>query len=105
MTQHRTSRVLIVSLAAFTLIATACAPTGGPSGTAAPGEIPVAGGRIIVGTFVDIQRLNPATSNDSGSSAVSTKLYDGLIQVDPKTGEAKPWLGSWTVSADGLTYS
>lgn len=105
MTQHRTSRALVAGLAAITLIATACAPTGGPSSTAAPDEKPVAGGRIIVGTFVDIQRLNPATSNDSGSSAVSNKLYDGLIQTDPKTGEAKPWLGSWTISSDGLTYT
>ena len=105
MTQHRTSRVVIAGLAAITLIATACAPTGGSSQTAAPEEKPVAGGRIIVGTFVDIQRLNPATSNDSGSSAVSNKLYDGLIATDPKTGEAKPWLGSWTVSSDGLTYN
>lgn len=105
MTQQRTRRTLLGIAAAAVLIATACAPSGGPSATAAPDEKPVAGGRIIVGTFVDIQRLNPATSNDSGSSAVSGKLYDGLIFTDPKTGEAKPWLGSWTVSADGLTYS
>ena len=41
MQQHRTSRVLIAGLAALTLIATACAPTGGggqTTGTTAPDE-------------------------------------------------------------------
>ena len=54
--------------------------------------------------FSDIQRLNPATSNDATSSFVSAKIYDTLIFVDPKTSEVKPWLGSWKVSSDGLTF-
>ena len=108
MQQHRTSRVLIAGLAALTLIATACAPTGGggqTTGTTAPDEKPVAGGRVIYGDFADIQRLNPATSNDATSSRVSGKIYDSLIIADYQTGEIKPWLGSWTVSSDGLTFS
>ena len=108
MQQHRTSRVLIACIAALTLIATACAPTGGggqTTGTTAPDEKPVAGGRVIYGDFADIQRLNPATSNDATSSRVSGKIYDSLIIADYQTGEIKPWLGSWTVSSDGLTFS
>jgi len=110
MTRHIWRAVTVAGL--LSLIAAACAPSG-PAATeqqtaapaAAATQGPVSGGRIIVGTFVDMQRANPATSNDSGSSAVSSKIYDSLITVDPKTGEAKPWLGTWTVSSDGLTFS
>src|SRR5207249_11320260 len=35
---------------------------------------------------------------------VSGMIYDTLFKVDPKTGEIQPDLGSWTISADGLTY-
>ncbi len=107
---QRASRVLSV-VGAIALIATACGPTSTtpPAGSGAPGgtaaEKPVAGGRIIEGGASDIQRLNPALSNDNISSKVSSKIYAGLIQVDPKTGEVKPSLASWTVSSDGLTYT
>lgn len=109
MTQQRTHRTLLGIAAAAVLIATACAPSGGPStsasATTGTAETPVAGGRVIYGDAADIQRLNPATSNDATSSRVSGKIYDSLIIADYKTGEIKPWLGTWTVSADGLTYS
>ncbi len=93
------------------LVAAACAPSATPGGTASPAGSaaptaaqPVPGGRVVIGTFVDIQRLNPSTSNDTGSSDVSGKIYDSLVTIDPKTAEVKPWLGSWKVSADGLTF-
>jgi len=108
----------VVITGAISLVAAACAPAATPPGAspaataagASPAASPAAaqpvkGGRIVVGSFVDIQRLNPSTSNDTGSSAVSGKIYDSLIFADPKTAEVKPWLGSWTVSSDGLTFS
>jgi peptide/nickel transport system substrate-binding protein len=106
MTQHRTSRVLIVGLAAITLIATACGPTG-PSagGTTQPEEKPVAGGRVIRGAFSDIRVLNPVVSTDATSGQVTSLLYDALINVDPKTGNPVPWMGKWTVSSDNLTFT
>jgi peptide/nickel transport system substrate-binding protein len=110
-TKQRTGRVLIAVLAASMLVATACAPGGAtpsatPAGSAtAAAEQPTPGGRVIFGSFSDIQKLNPATSNDATSSQVSGKIYDSLIRVDPKNAEVKPNLGSWTVSADGLTFS
>jgi peptide/nickel transport system substrate-binding protein len=93
----------LVALTAVSLVASACAggPVGGPSGE----ETPVPGGRLIVGSFSDIQRLNPATSNDATSTNVSSKIYDSLLTADHKTGELKPWLGTWEVSSDNLTYS
>lgn len=103
----------VVVAGALSLVAAACAPAATPSGaspgagTAAPkatAEQPQPGGRIIVGSFSDIQRLNPATSNDATSSQVSGRMYESLITADAKTAEIKPWLGSWKVSADSLTY-
>jgi peptide/nickel transport system substrate-binding protein len=93
----------VVALVTSALVAGACA--GGPGGGPSTEETPVAGGRLIVGSFTDIQRLNPATSNDSSSTNVSSKIYDALLTADHKTGELKPWLGTWEVSSDNLTYS
>ena len=103
----------VVVAGLVSLVAAACAPAATPPG-ASPGATgpaatatavqPERGGRIVVGSFVDIQRLNPSTSNDTGSSNVSGKIYDSLITVDVKTAEVKPWIGSWKVSADGLTF-
>ncbi len=102
-------RTTLAVIATVALVGTACGPGpqtgGGGGGTSAPEEKPVAGGRVIYGDAADIQRLNPATSNDATSSRVSGKIYDSLILPDYKTGEIKPWLGTWTVSSDGLTYT
>src|SRR2546425_4704512 len=102
MRQRRTALAVIATL---TLIAAACGQpqAGGTAGQAE--EKPTPGGRLIVGSFSDIQRLNPATSNDATSSNVSGKIYDSLLSANAKTGELIPWLGTWTVSPDSLTYS
>jgi len=106
MKSTRAMRMFVSVLGAASLVATACAPSSTtPPATQAQAETPVAGGRIIEGSFSDIQRLNPATSNDATSSGISGKIYDALVNVDAKTGDPIPWLGKWTVSADGLTYS
>src|SRR5437899_12030944 len=100
-------RTTLAVIATVALVGTACGAgqqTGGGA-TSAPEENPVAGGRVIYGDAADIQRLNPATSNDATSSRVSGKIYDALILPDYKTGEIKAWVGSWTVSSDGLTYT
>lgn len=110
--KQRTGRVLFAVFAASMLVATACTPGGGPTTSGAPSasataaaEQPTPGGRVIYGSFSDIQRLNPATSNDATSSTVSGKIYDSLIRIDPKNAEVKPNLATWTVSADGLLFS
>ena len=109
MTQQRTHRTLLGIAAAAVLIATACAPSGGPSASssssAATQETPVAGGRVIRGSFSDIRVLNPVVSTDATSSQVISLMYDTLLNVDAKTGNPVPWLGKWTVSSDNLTYS
>jgi peptide/nickel transport system substrate-binding protein len=102
MSQWRTAVAVIATIA---LAATACSPGPGSGATTAPDASPVPGGRLIVGSFSDIQRLNPATSNDATSSNVSAKIYDSLLSANHKTGELIPWLGTWTVSPDNLTYT
>src|SRR5688500_12898885 len=76
MRQWRTAIAVIATIA---LAATACSPGPQTGGTQPPAESPTPGGRVIVGSFSDIQRLNPATSNDATSSNVSAKIYDALI--------------------------
>ncbi len=68
-------------------------------------EQPQPGGRVVRGSFVDIKTLQPVLVADTASRAVTELLYASLIQADPKTGELRPNLGRWTLSADGLTYS
>jgi peptide/nickel transport system substrate-binding protein len=99
------SRMLVV-LVALALVVTACQPAG-PVATPAPSEIArsaVRGGRLIEGAFTDAKTFAPFLANDPASLSVSGLVYDPLFRVDAKTGEIQPNLGSWTVSADGLTY-
>src|SRR2546428_876111 len=67
-------------------------------------QSPVRGGRLIEGTFADAKTFAPFLVNDPASLTVSGMVYDTLFKVDAKTGEIQPDLGSWTISADGLTY-
>ncbi|HZP96927.1 MAG TPA: ABC transporter substrate-binding protein [Candidatus Limnocylindria bacterium] len=43
--------------------------------------------------------------NDTASGRITGLLYDTLIQQDPKSGEVKPRMASYTTSQDGLTYT
>ena len=90
------------------VVMTACQNTPAilsPSPSASASGTPVRGGRLIEGTFADARTLMPMLANDSASQAVSGLVYDTLYRVDPKTGEPKPNLGTWTISADGLMYT
>lgn len=100
--QRFTARTL-VAFAALALVAAAC--TTPPAPPPAAGEQPQPGGRVIHGSFTDIKTLQPVLATDITSKTVMDLIYATLHQPDPKTGELKPNLGKWTVSADGLTYS
>jgi peptide/nickel transport system substrate-binding protein len=108
MSQQRTRRVLIAGLAAITLIATACAPTGQPStsASAAPSEQPVAGGRIVVGATGDPKTMQPVISGDTTSSAIWQQVYLTLTRSNYKTGQVEPNLAEkFDLSSDGLTLT
>src|SRR3954468_6402747 len=78
--------------------------SGPPPGPTDGATSPVRGGRLIEGTFADAKTFAPFLANDPASLTVSALVYDSLFRVDAHTGEIKPNLGTWTVSADGLTY-
>ena len=112
MSHPRTGRALIAAIAATMLVATACsggtpsASSGpGASGSAAATEAPQQGGRIIEGTISDIATMQPVLVNDTASGRITGLLYDTLVQQDPKSGEVKPRLATYTTSSDGLTYT
>src|ERR1043165_3181035 len=114
MAYPRTGRALIAVLAASMLVATACAgstpsasnePSGSAAASAGGTEKPQDGGRIISGSISDIATMQPVLVNDTASGEVVGLIYANLIDVDPKTGEPKPGLATFSASSDGLTYT
>jgi len=112
MSHPRTGRALISALAATMLVATACtggtpSASGAPTGSAAASatEAPQQGGRVIEATISDIATMQPVLVNDTASGRATGLLYDTLVQQDPKSGEVKPKLATYTTSSDGLTYT
>ena len=100
-------RALIAGFAGVVLVATACTAGGGPSSNESPAasEKPQQGGKIIEGATTDIATTQPILVADTASGRIRDLIYDTLIQVDPKTGEPKPRLATFSISQDGLKYS
>jgi peptide/nickel transport system substrate-binding protein len=73
--------------------------------TLTPTPIPE-GGTITRVSYGDARTANPLLADDPASRALSEWMFEGLLRVDPFTGE---WMGNfaegWTVSDDGLTYT
>ncbi len=80
------------------------APPAG--GSPVPGQQPVPGSRITEGGLIEPRTLNPIFVADPVSEEISHLVFNGLVFVDPKSGEPKPDLAeSWEVSEDRLTYT
>lgn len=104
--QSRTLRLLVALLGTLSLVAAACGPAGPTGGTpGAAEEKPVAGGRIIEGSFADIKTLQPILVADVPSSTVTGMIYKAMVNFDHKTGEPKPGMAKWETSADNLTWT
>jgi len=97
------TRTFVLALVALVLAA-ACGPSAAPPTASETPSSPVRGGRLIEGSFTDAKTFAPFLANDTASLTVSGLVYDTLFKVDAKSGEIRPNLGSWTISADGLTY-
>jgi peptide/nickel transport system substrate-binding protein len=103
MTHHRI-RTLVAGIAGAVLLATACGPTG-PAASPEPSEKPQQGGRVIEGSTTDIANMQPILANDTASSRINNLIYDYMVLQDPKNGEPKPRMATWSISPDGLTYT
>src|ERR1700687_545356 len=98
---------LLAWVVVLVVAVTACqAPVDRPKPSATePPTSPVRGGRLVEGAFADAKTFAPFLANDPASLTVSGLVYESLFRVDAKTGEIKPHLGPWSVSADVRTYS
>ncbi len=107
----------LVPLLCLVLVISGCSVTGGsqttqgdaspqPGGSPATGQQPVPGSRITEGGLIEPRTLNPIFVADPVSEEISHLVFNGLVYVDPKSGEPQPDLAqSWEVSDDRLTYT
>jgi peptide/nickel transport system substrate-binding protein len=73
--------------------------------TSTPTPLP-RGGYVTRAVYADARTLNPVLAADSGSVAFCALMFEGMLRVDPFTGEWLPnFAERWTVSADGRTYT
>lgn len=64
------------------------------------------GGQVRYAGLSDPRTLNPLLSRESSSTDVLAWLFDGLVEIDPQTGEVTPGLAhSWEFSDDGLEWT
>lgn len=81
------------------------APTTAPAPGTPAGQVR-RGGTVTEVGFGDIKTLNPVLVDDTASDNISSKIFESMVDVDPKTGEPIPWVAeSWNISQDGLTYT
>lgn len=111
---HRLFRRL-VPLLCLVLVISGCSVASGnqttegnaspvPGSPASAQVIP--GSRITEGGLVEPRTLNPIFVADPVSEEISHLVFNGLVYVDPVSGEPKPDLAkSWDVSDDRLTYT
>ncbi|MCL9796117.1 ABC transporter substrate-binding protein, partial [Frankia sp. AgKG'84/4] len=91
--------------------------SGSDSAGAASGGTPVAGGRLKIAFYGDLQGcIDPNQVYWIESRSIDRNIADSLTDQDPKTGKIVPWLAtSWTVNPaateftfklrDGVTFS
>jgi len=74
--------------------------------TPTPGAGPATSRGIVEAGLEEPRTLNPLFVSDPLSDALSRLVFDGLVALDPSTGEPVPALAeSWDVSDDGTTYT
>ncbi|WP_205571689.1 ABC transporter substrate-binding protein [Arthrobacter celericrescens] len=76
-----------------------------PTGTTSANTTDVPDQTFNFGTPAMPLGLDPALSNDSESYRVTRQVMEGLIGVDPSTGQTVPLLATeWSEGEDGLSY-
>ncbi len=76
-----------------------------PSGEAAGGGPPHAGGTLRLGAAEDVHTLDPAVGYDTGSWAFEQMLFNTLVDYDEGTTIVPELAESWTASPDGRHYA
>jgi len=110
LTQRHVGRLAaLILIPVVLLVSSAC--SGEEAGPAAAGAaaVPATSATTIrLGEWFEPESLNPALRNPAGYPAsYGLLMFRGLTRINPSKGyEAEPDLAeSWTVSADGLTYT
>ena len=105
------SRRLIAGLAAGAIALAACGSsskttTAGGGGGDTPNTLPV-GSRVLKMAFnANMQVPDPDIFYEVEGNEVVTSVYEGLVAYKPDSAAIAPALAdSWTVSADGTTYT
>ena len=64
------------------------------------------GGNVVESSFSDASTLNPIITSDQASSDVISKMFLGLVNLEPFTGRVIGEIAeSWETSDDGLIYT
>jgi peptide/nickel transport system substrate-binding protein len=97
----RTRRIRMALAAPLALAAAAavasCSHTGAGSGSS--------GGVLHIGTTYPIDSMNPFVAQSDYSYAVYEYVYPQLVQYNASLGNAPDFARSWSVSADGKTWT
>jgi peptide/nickel transport system substrate-binding protein len=72
---------------------------------AAEAQTPVRGGTVVQAISADPPTMNPGTTTDTQAWSLMGKLFNGLTYLDNDYRSHPDLAESWTVSADGLTYT
>ncbi|HAM72793.1 MAG TPA: peptide ABC transporter substrate-binding protein, partial [Verrucomicrobiales bacterium] len=95
--------LLLLLLPAATPQAPAAAPVAPRVATCEPG---VRGGRLVLAEFGDPKTFNPVMANETSSTDIIYKMFDGLVHKDHATQELSPGLAeSWSVAPDQRTWT
>ena len=77
-------------------------PAASPARAAGPGQ---RGGTAVVAIDADPETLNLATTTGYSAGDVGSKIFEGLVWIDPAFNAQPALATSWTISADGKTYA
>lgn len=79
------------------------APTTAP--TVASSAQPVRGGIAVIATDSDPDSLNPGITTSYNIGDIGSKIFNGLVWIDPNWTPQPELAESWTISSDGKVYT
>ena len=87
-------------------------PTKAPAPTTAPpaaptaaGAQPVRGGIAVIATDSDPDQLNPGLTTSYNIGDIGSKIFNGLVWIDPNWTPMPQLAESWTISSDAKVYT